>query len=238
MREEAPDKKAQLANALIGFLSRYRIILLSLAALVIVVLVALFVILGIQENRRETSYAELESLQKDVAEWFATTPDATEDQPGQREATAATLVDRAAELSDRYPRAYAGVRAAMIQGEIHRELEHWADAAVSFGQMAELDPDSYLAPIGLMHAAVAYESAEMTDEAVAALTRIVEDYGDLSADAPRALFSLGRISETNGDLAEASLRYNQVIERYPSSGWTNLARDRILLLTAQGRIGE
>lgn len=243
MREEAPDKRTQLANAVASFIGRYRTVLLVIAGAIVVTLIVLFVALAVRDNRLTTSYTQIEALQDDVAAWVADGGSGTgsdEDDAGdaERAATGQELIERAEELQASYAGSYAAARSAMLRGQIHEQLEQWAEAGEAYAKVAEVEPESYLAPIGLMLASVSYENAEMADEAVIVLERIVDEYGESSADAPRALFSLGRISETSGDLATAAARYNEVIDRYPSSSWTNFARDRILLLTAQGRIGE
>ena len=70
------------------------------------------------------------------------------------------------------------------------------------------------------------------------LNRLVDLYDAQSAEIPRALFSIGRINEGLDQIVEAAESYNQLIDDYPGSSWTNLARDRIITLTVQGRIGS
>jgi TolA-binding protein len=89
-----------------------------------------------------------------------------------------------------------------------------------------------------MQAAIAYENDTDIDSAKQVLGAIVSDYADSSAEVPRALFSLGRISEVEDAIADASDYYNRLVDDYPTSSWTNLARDRIITLTVQGRIGS
>ena len=70
------------------------------------------------------------------------------------------------------------------------------------------------------------------------LNRLVEQYDAESAEIPRALFSIGRINEGLDNIVDAAESYNRLIDDYPASSWTNLARDRIITLTVQGRIGS
>jgi TolA-binding protein len=88
-----------------------------------------------------------------------------------------------------------------------------------------------------MDAAVAAENAGETDRALQLLQRVVDEYDDESAETPRALFSIARIHEQSDEVARAADTYRQLIDSYPASSWTNLARNRIISLTVQGRIG-
>lgn len=228
MREEAPDKKQQIAGKLVAFIARYRVALLAILIVVAVAVLALFVTLAIRESRLERAYAAAESLQDSYAAWVSS---------DEAEGGAEALLAEAGEVSERFAKGYAAARAHLIAGSVHEELEQYAEAADAFVQVAQTHPDSYLAPVGLMRGAVAYENADDIESAREALEELVGEYGE-SADAPRALFSLGRLSEGAGRIAEAAQRYDELIERFPSSGWTNFARDRIILFTAQGLIGE
>ena len=88
-----------------------------------------------------------------------------------------------------------------------------------------------------MEAAVAAENAGDPERALELHRRIVDDHGDENPEVPRALFSIGRILEQQDEVADAAEAYRQLVDDYPASSWTNLARNRIITLTVEGRIG-
>jgi TolA-binding protein len=89
-----------------------------------------------------------------------------------------------------------------------------------------------------MGASAARENAGDSEAALVHLQAVVDDFGTQSSYTPRALFNVGRINEVQNNIVEASEAYNRLIDDYPTSSWTNLARNRIITLTIQGRIGE
>jgi len=68
------------------------------------------------------------------------------------------------------------------------------------------------------------------DGAINAWSRIADEYSDVSPDAPEAIFNLGRLAETAGDIPGAIERYESLAARFPQSRWTDLAKSRILVL--------
>jgi len=193
-------------------------------------IVALFVALSIRNSRVETSLEAVEQLQSDYYDWQSL------DSAGQEDGYA-DLHAQAEAISQSYPRLYAASRALLVDAEALFALERFDDAAQRYVELADRFPKTYLAPLGLMGAAVASENSGNIDLALDYLNRIVDNYADTSSDVPRALFSIGRIHETQDNIVDAERYYNQLIQDYPTSTWTDLARTRIISLTAQGRIG-
>ncbi|MFW6251199.1 MAG: tetratricopeptide repeat protein, partial [Alkalispirochaetaceae bacterium] len=67
---------------------------------------------------------------------------------------------------------------------------------------------------------------------------LVEEYADSSAQVPRALFALGRLSESADAYEEAASYYNRILDEYGESSWTTLARNRIIFLQTEELISE
>ena len=67
-------------------------------------------------------------------------------------------------------------------------------------------------------------------KAIQTYVQIVELYNDVSPEIAHVFFSLGRLNETHGTKEAAIEYYNRIVDEYPSSGWTNLAQDRIIYL--------
>ena len=50
------------------------------------------------------------------------------------------------------------------------------------------------------------------------------------------MFAIGRLNEKLGLMASAAEAYRELVDAYPASSWTNLARTRIITLAVEGRI--
>ena len=227
-QQESP--KNRVMEAVTAFLTKYRKPILFVIVGIAVVVVALVIVLSVQNARNEAALEAVETLQTEFDEWSSLPED-------EREAGLGELSEQAAEIVDAYPRTYAAARARIVEAQALFELERWEEAAGRFSEVARIKPDTYLAPVSLMDAAVALENAGQTDRALELHRRIVDEYDDASAETPRALFAIGRIHESQDRIAEAAEAYRQLIDDYPASSWTNLARNRIITLTVEGRIG-
>ena len=225
-----PGADKKIIARISAFLARHGKALVIVLILAAVALITLFVTLTVRSNRIEASLIAVEQLQSDYYDWQGLGPD-------EQTAGYPDLHAEAEALVADYPRVYAASRALLIDAEALFALERYQESAGQYAALADRFPESYMAPIGLIGAAVASENAGDTDRALQYFTRVVDDYGDTSHDAARALFSIGRIHETRDEIADAEHYYNQLIQDYPTSTWTDLARTRIISLTAEGRIG-
>ena len=228
---EPQDRKNQILTRVSDALSRHRRIIAITLIVAAGLLVVLFVALQIRTSRINSSLTAIETLESDYDAWTALSDD-------DKSAGFDKLIKEADSVAQKYPKLYAAQRALFLKGQLYVAQGSWADAGQAFIEIADRFPQSYLAPVALMQAAIAYENDSDIDSARQVLGSIVADYGNSSAEVPRALFSLGRISEAQDEIADASDYYNQLVDDYPTSSWTNLARDRIITLTVQGRIGS
>lgn len=193
-------------------------LLIALAAFVLIYLV----VGEVRSNRIEKSTVIAERIEDDFESWLALEED--ED----RETAGVDLLERIDGLIESYPRYYAAQRALYIRGRIYFQTATWEGAKDSFVEIADRFPKSYLAPIALVNAATAMEEAEKFDDAIKLLVRVTEEF--LSPEVPAVLFSLGRLHETTLDPDGALRYYNRLLDEHPSSGWTNLAQTRIIVI--------
>jgi tetratricopeptide (TPR) repeat protein len=232
-RTDERDTKTRIADALSQFLTRYwKPIVFTFAAIVVVV-IAVFAYVEIQQARANDSARLLEQLQDDFDAWA----NAEED---QKEELEQVVIDSVTEITDSYSGMYASARALMIRAEVHWEKEEWADAASYYAQVAEDFTESHLGPVALYNAAAAEEAAGNDDAALGHINTLVERY---SGDEPvpelaRALFTQGRLNEAQQNFDSASEAYNRLVEDHPESSWTNMARNRIISLKTRGLISE
>ncbi len=228
---EQTDRKTALMSGLASFLSKYRKVLAGLLIVIALVVVSLVVILTLQQNRRDESLEAVEELQRSYGQWLAAS-ESERSEGGER------LVEQASAVVTEYEGMYAAIRASLIQADVLFELERWDEAAAQFAETAAIADDSYLGAVASMGAAVSYENAGNGEQALAVYGNLVDAFAEDSSFMPRALFNIGRIHEQSGSIVEAADSYNRLIDDYPTSSWTNLARNRIITLTVEGRIGE
>ncbi|MFW6234819.1 MAG: tetratricopeptide repeat protein, partial [Spirochaetota bacterium] len=78
----------------------------------------------------------------------------------------------------------------------------------------------------------AHEENSEPEEAMDAYRQLLSMRPDSSPLTARALFSLGRLSERqSGDGDDPRDYYERIINEYPQSNWTTLARNRLLALS-------
>lgn len=130
---------------------------------------------------------------------------------------------------------YAENRRIYSIGEIYELTSEPLEAASYFLQVAE-SARGYFAPASFLKAALLYEEAGDIPKARELLTKLVTDYD--YQEEPRALFSLGRLAESDNDYETATQFYNQLIDNYASSEWKNLAYNRIISLSSASKINE
>ena len=229
-RSQHEQQPEPVKEKLIAFLTRFRTPILATVAGIVIVTVVLVIVMSVQASRAEAALLAVEDLQDEYEQWMQLEKD-------ERSDAYSLLADSAASLIEEYPRTYAAVRARILDARALSELELWEAASRRFLEAADASRGTYLEPVSLMGAAVAAENAGDADRALALHRRIAEDFAGESAEVPRAMFSIGRILEQRGDIAEAAEAYRRLVSSYPNSSWTNLARNRIISLTVEGRIG-
>jgi tetratricopeptide (TPR) repeat protein len=219
----------RIASALAGFIHRFRFVLWGILGAAIVFLVGY---VGWSEiTRRQSADATLrvEQAQEIYDSWLAETDAA------KKEAIQKDLLERLDGLVKRPGRLYGSQRALLLRADLRFELAAWDEAAADYRELARRFPGSYLAPISLFDAATCLEEKGDREGAAALYKDIVTRWKGTSV-APRALFALGRLAEDAGTWDEAKSRYEQLDAEWPSSGWTQLAKNRLIALKVAGKI--
>jgi TolA-binding protein len=147
-----------------------------------------------------------------------------------------TLVKDVEALIGKYAGTFAAQRAYAVRANIAFENKDWDKAAETWIELARKAPKSYIAPIALMNAAAALEEKGDPAKSLEILESLTKGYSTAFPEMPRVLFSIGRLSEAKESFETASTNYNKIIDEYPSSSWTKLARNRIIYLKTQNKI--
>ena len=219
VRTEDKNFKTVLAT----FLANNRVPFMVIAAIVVVLVIGVGIYTYLHQNRVEQSAAAAEQMQSLFSDWQS----AEDEQKGD---LAEEITATGEEMIDKFSGMYAAARAHMVLGRLAYTREEYTAAIEHFTALADSQPKSYLAPVALMHAAVAHESAGEYENAIAAYQRVRENYSTTFPEVAHALFSIGRLYEELEDRDAALQAYNEVVDDFSSSNWTNLARDRIIYL--------
>lgn len=215
-----------LQQRFIEFLSKYRIVLLTLLVVLVVGVVGSFVWLEIADRRSAAAADVAEELQTTYQDWVNA-------EEADKSELAEEIETLAEEILDRYGNTFAAQRALFIQANVAWQNEARETAADRYARLAEEFPESYLAPVALFNAAVAQEELGSLEDAFDLYRMVVERYAESSAQVPRALFALGRISESRDSYEDAAGYYNRILDEYGESSWTTVARNRIIFLQTQ-----
>ncbi|HUX52091.1 MAG TPA: tetratricopeptide repeat protein [Spirochaetia bacterium] len=212
-----------------AFIQSNRHFLLAGIAAVFVLIVGFVVVSEIRSYREQKSVTLVENAQQQYTDW-QTAPAA------KKKDLETKLLANLDNIIKKYPSLYSAQRALFIRGNLYYDKKEWKLAAESYVQLAHKFSQSYLAPISLLDAGAAYEEAGDNSAAATQYSLIAEKYGSHTPEKPLALFSLGRLAEEKKDYSAAKTQYDKLVNDFPGSGWTNLARDRIIYLQVKGLI--
>jgi len=220
--ESSPRQR--IVSAITSILQQGRYIILGtvIAALAVVILYAIYT--EVATKRAETATREVEAIQKTYENW------STETDASKKAGMEKAIVVQTDVILKKYPRTYAAQRSLLIRGDLAYANKDWKNAVSFYTRLADRFPGSYLAVVALTDGAAANEQQGDAAGAIALDKRILS-YKGLAPEIPSAIFALGRLYEEQSDKKNAQLYYNKLIDQYPDSGWTKLARDRIIALS-------
>jgi predicted negative regulator of RcsB-dependent stress response len=218
------SKKDSFLIALSNFLQKNRIVFIIIIIVLIAGLVAFTIARESIKNRIEKSTFLAEEAREAYHNWSTAVDD--EQKTIYRE----ECLEIIEQIMDSYPNHYAAQRASFLQGNIFFEEENWTEAAAAYEKIFTKFSDSYLAPISLNNASVAYENSGELDTAIEMLNTLTENYTESFADIARIFFTKGRLYEEQGDMENAVRAYNVLVDDFSNSNWTKLARNRIIAL--------
>ena len=223
---EAPEREPVRLDTAVGqLITRLRIPLLVLLAVIGTSLIAILII---TDRRRALDERSTELIEEIEIRWLSASSE-------ERTSLDKEVLPQLQLLADRHSRRYAGRRALQLVALRHAQLEEWQEAADRFLELAERS-DGYLAALALSNAAVAYEEMGDREAATSNYTKVLSRFPDEAVVTPRALFSLARLEEEQGDKAKASDFYARLEEKYPGSLWSVQARNRLIYLRASGAL--
>ncbi len=223
-----PAGKKTLKEKISLLLQKHRLILLGILGVVVAVLIGTAVVVSSANSRLEEGILKMEALQELYeTEWIAAEDD---------EAKAVAEEKVLAEIDSlvvKYENSFPKQKALFIKGDLFSRKEEWKNAVEAYIQIADEFPESYLAPVALMHAATTAEEDGDLDSALTSFQRLTADYPENLEEVYRALFNIGRIQELQGNVELALDSYNELLDMGASNAWSSLAQTRVIVLEAE-----
>ncbi len=223
------QERRRLSDVLSHYVHTWRYVLWGILILAAVFLVAYFAYAEVNRRLASGATAAAEEVQDLFDKW------STEANADKKAGMENDLLEKTDRLLARYPRQYGGERGLFIRASVRFDKKAWEDAAKDYQDLATRFPRSYLAPLALFDAAVSLEEKGDRDGAQKLYLKIVSDHKG-SAVVPRAVFGAARLDEEKGAFEDARKRYESLDADHPQSGWTKLAKNRIIALKVEGKI--
>ncbi len=217
-------EKLSLQHRILLILHKNSIIFLAALGIIAATLIIIAVVSNVQAKKLEADTQKIEEIQDQYSTYLSTTDTAKKAELKKK------ITGQLTSIIEKGVKTYPLERALFIQGNLYYKDKEWVKSAESFVKLSNLFPKSYLSAVALIDSAAAYEENNSIDKAMESYQRVVDRYSDMSPDIPSALFSIGRLYEAKKDTKSALKTYNSLIDRFPASNWTNLARSRIIYL--------
>jgi tetratricopeptide (TPR) repeat protein len=220
-------EKRSFPNLLMDFMNKWRFTIIVAISVIAIVMVGLVVGVTVADNLRLEAIVAVETFAEKLDTAMAG-KDAAK-RTADVQAVAVPLETFAAKSSG-----YAKARSYGLLAAIAVDAKDWTKAEEYFVKSADANPKSYLAPAGYYNAATAAEERGDNTRAIELYTKCADGYTKDFPLAPRAYFAIGRLNETNKDIAAATAAYQKIVDTWPNDNWTKLANGRILALAALG----
>ena len=215
------EEKPTLSQRLSAFFMAHRKVLIAAVAAVFVAVIAMVIATVVRQSSMEKAYQKIDEL---VQEWSALS---SADGPPDTEAESRVIASLE-DVASSNGRNFVGARANLTLAEIYYSKEDWDAAKGFYEATAAVSPKFYTTGLALYNAAVCAEEMGLLDEATALFER-----AEACANFPqkaRCRFNIARIQETSEGANVALESYRAMVDLYPSSQWTDLARSRIIAL--------
>ncbi len=227
MAVQHKEQKIGFEKKLTIFLTSNKKLLIIIAAVIVVAVAAVGITVSVLGSRLEKHTAEVELLQEEYIEIMNNAEELSEeDQQGALTALSEEISDFIGSTGKGYPQ----LRALYLQASVSYQMEDFGTAAVQFSDFAKKFKDSHLAPTAYMNSGASYEFAGDLAAAVEQYRLVFDLYKDSSAEAPHALFSVGRLHERQGNISDAISTYRELSTEFPESEWAKLGVSRLIVL--------
>jgi len=209
-KELSAEEKLQ--NKISGFFERNAKTLLICAVALVVVVGIIVIVTAVSSGNREKAMVRIQGLEETVVGSYS----------GMEAADKANVISSLE--AEEKGKSYVSFKASYLKGLAYYQDQNYQAAYDAFMACVAKKSDSYLAPVALVNAAAAQEALGNETEALNLYNRVTTDYKESGMGA-KALFNTGRIYFQQGNTSLAVSVFNQLIDSYPSSEYSALAKN-------------
>ena len=209
-----------------NFLIAKKKLLIIVAVAVLVIVAGLWIGLSIADNNADKMQLSIDNLQRTYSEWTYLEDKTTSEAQSMKE----TLKTGLADLADKGGKSYPVLKAEYLQGLMSYEDGAYDVALDHFLTVAEKGSQTYLGSLALFNAGVASEELGDMTKALEYYQSVYDTYGSEAAESAKALFSVARLHEANGDIDLALAVFQQLADEFPASEYGKLAQTRLVIL--------
>ena len=218
MDNKKNSKDQKVEDKLNSFIGKYSKAFIAIAVVLIVVIIGLCVALVTIQNRTNSRFDAMTALEGEYNTLLQMDPESAE----YADETAAFIASCNELVSSAGIDTYPGAKAMYLLAELAYADQDYQAAADYYAQIAAAQSGTYLAPLCIMNQAACYENLQDNATALELYRSVLDTYGDNSAYAPKAMFSIGRIYDAQGETALAQAEFETLTGLYlvPEKGGT------------------
>lgn len=209
-----------------AFLGANKKILIIVAVAIVVAVLGLWIGLSVADNKADAAQLAIDKLQATYSEWNLLEDQTTDEAVATKE----SLVGELSAIASKNGKSYPVLKAKYLLGLVKYEDGAYAEALDHFVAVAEKGSETYLGSLGLFNAGVASEQLGNPDKAMEYYQSVYDTYGADAAEAPKALFSIARLHETNSNIDLAKAVLQQLADEFTASEYAKLAKSRLVVL--------
>lgn len=224
-KDEATQSR-KLESKFNAFLMAKKKLLIIVAVAILVIVAGLWIGITVAENKADALQLSIDNAQRTFSEWTYLEDKTTSDAQSMKETLVADLEDLATKGGKSYP----VIKAEYLLGLVTYEDGAYADALNHFLSVAEKGKETYLGSLSLFNAGVTSEQLGDSAKALEYYQSVYDTYGSEAAEAAKALFSVARLHEANGNIDLARAVFQQLADEFATSEYAKLAQSRLVIL--------
>ncbi len=224
-QKEVATKSQKMQNGLSNFIIGNRKLLIIVGCAILVILIALGVVLYMNDRNLEKRFAEIDALQTSYVALMSEDTSSA-DYQGKVD----SLIAELEALSQVGGKKYPGARAEYTLGLLYWDQADYQQAMDAFIETHSRMPKTYLGSLSLFNAGASAEQLGDDAKAMEYYQQLRDEYGSNAAESPKALFGLARLNEKAGNTELAKAFFQQLADEFPASEYAKLAQNRLILL--------
>lgn len=209
-----------------NFLIAKKKLLIIVAVAVLVIVAGLWIGLSIADSRADNLQLSIDNLQRTYSEWTYLEDKTTSEAQSMKDSLETELSDLASKGGKSYP----VLKAEYLLGLISYEDGAFDVALDHFLTVAEKGSQTYLGSLALFNAGVASEQFGEIGRALEYYQSVYDTYGSEAAESAKALFSVARLHEAQGNNDLALAVFQQLADEFSASEYAKLAQTRLVML--------